>query len=168
MTLKIRSETPADVSSIENVTALAFCDAPHTSHTEQHIVNALRRAGALSVSLLAELNKVVVGHVALSPVVISDGSDGWYGLGPISVLPAYQRRGVGSALMREAIAALRHLDAKGCVVLGDPGYYRRFGFQPDPGLTLAGVPPEYFQALFLGQASPQGSVRYHAAFETTG
>lgn len=168
MTLTIRPEAQADVTSIESVTVEAFRDAPHTSHTEQYIVNSLRRAGALAVSLVAVLEGVVVGHVALSPVAISDGSEGWYGLGPISVLPEHQRRGVGSALMREAIAALRRLDAKGCVLLGDPGYYRRFGFQPDSRLALAGVPPEYFQALLLGPTNPQGSVTYHAAFEARG
>jgi len=167
MTVKIRAEAPADLLPIEAVTVEAFRDAPHASHTEQHIVNALRRANVLAISLVAELDGVVAGHVALSPVVISDGSEGWYGLGPISVLPAHQHCGVGSALMREAIAALRRQGAQGCVLLGDPGYYRRFGFQPDPRLTLAGVPPEYFQALLLGSKIPQGDVTYHAAFKAS-
>ncbi len=125
----IRKEVPTDVSSIEAVTVAAFLDVAHTNHTEQHIVNALRRSGALTISLVAELDGVLVGHVALSPVRIGDGSTNWFGLGPISVLPAHQRRGVGSALMAAALAALRHRGAQGCVVLGDPGYYGRFGFR---------------------------------------
>ena len=167
MTLKIREEAQADAPSIEAVTVAAFLDAPHTSHTEQHIVSALRRADALTISLVAELDGVVVGHVALSSVVISDGTAGWYGLGPISVLPAHQQCGVGSALMHAAIGALGRRQGQGCVLLGDPGYYGRFGFQPDSGLTLAGVPPEYFQALFLGLERPKGGVTYHPAFEAT-
>lgn len=168
MTLIIREEVPADVPSIEMITVEAFRDVPHASQTEQHIVNALRRSNVLAISLVAELDGVVVGHVALSPVVISDDSAGWYGLGPISVLPAHQRCGVGSALMRGAIEALRRQDAQGCVLLGDPCYYGRFGFQPDPRLTLAGVPPEYFQAIFLGSKRPEGSVTYHVSFEAMG
>ncbi len=167
MKLTIREEAPADIPVIETVTIAAFLDAPHTSHTEQYIVSALRRAAALTVSLVAELDGVVVGHVALSPVVISDGSAGWYGLGPISVLPAHQRCGVGSALMYAAIEALQRKGAQGCVLLGDPRYYARFGFRNDPSLTLADVPPEYFQALFLGTNRPQGQVSYHASFEAT-
>ena len=79
--------------------------------------------------LVAELDGVLVGHVALSPVSISDGSVHWFGLGPISVLPVHQRRGVGSALMRAVLAALRQRGAHGCVLLGDPGYYGRWTAQ---------------------------------------
>lgn len=164
---KIREEAPEDVSSIETITVAAFLNAPHTSHTEQHIVNELRRAGALTVSLVAELDGVLVGHSALSPVSISDGSTQWFGLGPISVLPAHQGHGVGSALMAAALAALRQHRAHGCVLLGDPGYYGRFGFRATPDLVLPGVPPEFFQALHLGTATARGIVTYHPAFEAT-
>ena len=163
----VREEVPADVPSIEAVTVAAFLNAAHTSHTEQHIVNALRRAGALTISLVAERDGVLVGHIALSPVRISDGSAHWFGLGPISVLPAYQGCGVGSALMMAALAALRQHGAHGCVLLGDPGYYRRFGFRATPDLVLPGVPPEYFQALHLGTTTARGIVTYHPAFEAT-
>lgn len=164
---QIREELPADVPSIEAVTVAAFLNAVHTHHTEQHIVNALRRSGALTISLVAELDGVLVGHVALSPVRISDGSTQWFGLGPISVLPAHQGHGVGSALMAAALAGLRQQDAQGCVLLGDPGYYGRFGFCATPDQVLPGVPPEYFQALHLGTATARGSVSYHPAFEAT-
>jgi putative acetyltransferase len=99
MTIKIRSELPSDVTAIETVTAAAFLNAPHTSHTEQFIVNALRKAGMLSVSLIAEDNGEIVGHVAISPASISDGSSGWYVLDPISVAPDRQGLGIGSQLM---------------------------------------------------------------------
>lgn len=160
-----RGETPADVDAIGAVTTAAFLHAEHRSGTEQHIVAALRDAGQLSVSLVAELDGRIVGHVAASPVTISDGSEGWFGLGPISVLPELQRTGIGSALMHAALAALRERGAQGCVLLGDPDYYRRFGFAPDPRLVLPGVPPEYFQALPFGDTVPTGTVAYHAAFD---
>src|SRR5690606_17709374 len=121
--------------------------AAHSSGTEQHIVRALRREGQLSLSLLAHDDGSIVGHVAVSPVAISTGAAGWYGLGPISVDPVHQGRGIGSALVREALHELRHRGARGCVLLGDPAFYRRFGFMPSAGLALPGVPPEYFQAL---------------------
>jgi putative acetyltransferase len=107
---------------------------------------------------------VVVGHVAVSPVAISGGAADWYGLGPISVLPDYQRRGVGSQLMREAIRTLNEKAAAGCVVLGEPTYYSRFGFLAEPALVLAGVPAEYFQALKLRPCDARGTVVYHRAF----
>ena len=161
----MRPESPSDVSAIETLTTAAFLDAPHTSHTEQFIVAALRRAGVLTVSLVAVEEGAVVGHVAVSPVVISDGAVGWYGLGPISVLPARQGQGIASRLMHEALGALRTRAAAGCVLLGDPAFYARFGFRMEPGLVLPGVPPEYFQVLAFGATLPRGVVTYHAAFD---
>jgi len=165
MNVTIRSERRADLPPIEALTACAFLNAPHSSHTEQHIVNALRRAGALTISLVAETEGTLIGHVAMSPVSISDGVSGWFGLGPLSVLPQHQRRGVGSQLTREALRALRARGACGCVVLGEPEYYGRFGFQVNPNLTLAGVPPQYFQAMSFDSSKPRGMVTYHQAFD---
>ena len=164
MKLDIRNETAADVPEIEAVTKAAFLNALHTSHAEQFIVSALRQAGKLAISLVADAGGEVIGHVAVSPVSISDGATAWFGLGPISVLPEHQRRGVGSRLMREALRILRERDAAGCVVLGDPEYYGRFGFQVDPNLSLRGVPPEYFLAISFASSRPRGTVSYHEAF----
>jgi putative acetyltransferase len=164
MQIEIRCEAPADVPAIEAVTISAFLNAPHSSHTEQCIVSALREAGQLMVSLVAIAGTDVVGHVAVSPVSISEGAPGWCGLGPISVLPPYQRRGVGARLMREALRILREKGAAGCVVLGEPAFYGRFGFRADPALVLPGVPPEYFQIVSFGSSRPRGVVSYHAAF----
>lgn len=168
MPLNIRPETPADVAAITALTEAAFLHAPHAAHTEQHIVNALRRAGALTLSLVAEQGGTVVGHVALSPVTVSDNTPGWYGLGPISVRPALQRQGIGSALMQAALDGLRARGAAGCVLVGEPAYYGRFGFAPVPGLVYPGIPPEYFMAFPLGPAVPQGTVAFHAAFGAQG
>nr|WP_315192415.1 N-acetyltransferase [uncultured Albidiferax sp.] len=162
--MQIRPETPADTSAIFALTERAFTGHPHSDGTEPHIVSALRAAGALALSLVAEVDGAVVGHVALSPVTISDGTPGWYGLGPISVEPTFQGRGIGATLVRESLTRLAARGAAGCVVLGDPGYYTRFGFQALPGLVYPGPPPEYFMALAFGASGPQGRVAYHAAF----
>jgi putative acetyltransferase len=165
MTLRIRTETQADQAAIHALTKAAFLQAPHTSHTEELIVDALRAAGALAVSLVAEENGEIVGHVAVSPVMLSDGSNGWFGLGPISVAPTRQKQGIGAVLMQHALDALREQDAAGCVLLGDPAYYARFGFVAHPSLVLPGVPPEYFQAIAWRGEVPAASVHYHAAFD---
>jgi putative acetyltransferase len=162
--IKIRKETAADIAAIQAVTISAFLNAPHTSHTEQFIVEALRKAGLLAISLVADAEGSVIGHVAVSPVSISDGASGWFGLGPISVVPEHRGRGVGSRLMQEALRNLREQGAAGCVLLGEPGYYSRFGFRADPNLILPDVPPEYFQAISLDSSRPHGTVSYHEAF----
>lgn len=165
MDLSIRNEQPNDVNAIARLTEAAFANAPHTSHTEHFIVAALRKAGQLSVSLVAVEGDDLVGHVAVSPVTLSSGDAGWHGLGPISVRPDRQGRGIGSALMLEAIERLKAMDSAGCVLLGDPGYYARFGFRAYEQLVLPGVPAEYFQALPLADGIPAAEVSYHTAFE---
>lgn len=164
----IRPETAADIDAIDQVTRDAFLHAGHTDHTEQFIVKALRAAGALSVSLVAELDGTVIGHVAASPVSISDGTPHWYGLGPVSVAPGHQGLGVGSQLVNRLLDELRQLGAAGCVVLGEPAYYGRFGFRAQSALVLPGVPAEYFQAVLLSGTLPTGSVSYHRAFDVKG
>jgi len=168
VSISIRREQPSDIKSIHEVTVAAFLEAPHADHTEQFVVKGLRESGALSVSLVAENDGNVVGHVALSPIIISDGTDNWYGLGPISVIPSEQSKGIGSKLMNAAIQELNNLQAKGCVLLGDPNYYHRFGFKPREGLVLPDVPLEYFQALVFHGNLPQGSVTYHESFSAKG
>lgn len=168
MTLSIRPQSHADSAGIEALTSAAFLNAAHSSHTEQYIVDALRRAGQLTLSLVAEQAGELLGHVAISPVSLSDGTPDWYGLGPISVLPAHQGRGIGTQLMHAALAALRKQGAAGCVVLGDPAYYRRFGFKAEPDLRLEAVPPQYFMVQAFATALPQATVTYHPAFNAQG
>jgi putative acetyltransferase len=169
----IRAENSSDSGHVHRLTREAFSQMARSSHTEQFIVDALREANALTVSLVAELNlgasgSKIIAHVAVSPITVSDGSKSWYGLGPISVHPDYQGQGVGSGLMKHALRDLAQLGAAGCVLLGDPAFYSRFGFKPIEGLTLADVPKEYFQALLLnGERFPQGQVSYHTAFSAT-
>jgi putative acetyltransferase len=164
----IRSETSADVSAIAEVTVAAFKTLAISNHTEQFIIAALRAAKALTVSLVAEVDGRVVGHIAFSPVTISDGSLNWYGLGPVSVLPECQRRGIGRALTQEGISRLKDLGARGCCLVGHPEYYRRFGFQNIRGLVHEGVPEEVFFTLSLDGHIPQGIVEFHVGFKADG
>ena len=165
MAITLHPERADDVDAIFALTAAAFQTVPYASGTEPLIVNALRARGQLTVSLVARDGDTVVGHLAVSPVTISSGAAAWFGLGPLSVAPAYQRRGIGSLLMREGLAQLARIGAQGCVLLGDPAYYGRFGFRAGSGLTLPGVPAEYFQALSLGGPVPCGVVCFDPAFD---
>lgn len=165
--ISIRPEQPADIEEITNLTQVAFAPMSYASHTEQFIISALRRSGQLSVSLVAVETGTLRGHIAASPVSISSGATGWHGLGPLSVDPARQRRGIGTRLMQAALAALRQQHAQGCVLLGDPAYYGRFGFKPELGLVLPDVPPAYFQALSFTGEVPMGTVHFQEAFRAT-
>lgn len=163
--ITIRAESEQDVTAIRAVTSAAFGAAPHTTHTEEFIVDALRKEGMLVVSKVATHNGEVVGHVAISPVRVSGKDVRWYGLGPVSVLPSYQRRGIGSALIMDALLSLSSSGAAGCVVLGDPAFYERFGFEVNDALILPGVPPRYFMVVAFGSSIPNGIVSYHEAFQ---
>ncbi len=163
----IRSETQSDINVISDVTRAAFENHPIIRHTEQFIITALRAANALAISLVADLDGQVVGHIAFSPATISDGSRNWYGLGPISVLPQYQRQGIGRSLMQEGLSRLKALGAEGCVLVGDPRYYERFGFKSLPELTLEGVPQENVLALPFDGNKASGAIAFHPGFWAT-
>jgi len=164
----IRSETGADVGIIADVTIAAFSTLPISNHTEQFIIAALRAANALTVSLVAEMDGRVVGHIAFSPVVMSDGSPGWYGLGPVSVLPEYQAQGIGGALIQEGLSRLKGLGARGCCLVGHPEYYKRFGFRNPRGLVHEGVPEDVFFAMSFDGLIPKGTVEFHEGFKAAG
>lgn len=166
--MPLRPEHPADGPAIASLIAQAFAGHPHSGGTEPDIVRELRAAGALTLSLVAvDETGHVVGHIAFSPVSIAGHEGRWYGLGPISVLPALQRAGVGSRLMTDGLARLKARGAEGCVVLGEPAYYGRWGFAVHEGLVYPGVPPEYFMALAFAGGVPRGEVAYHAAFSAS-
>lgn len=164
----IRNEAEADVGAITEVTVAAFRTLAISKHTEQFIIGALRASNALTVSLVAEVDGRVVGHIAFSPVTISDGSPNWYGLGPVSVLPDYQRQGIGGTLVEEGLSRLKELGAKGSCLVGHPEYYRRFGFKNIPGFVHEGVPEEVFLALSFDGCYPQGIVEFHEGFKAEG
>lgn len=163
--LQIRNECAADIDDIGRVTAEAFAPMPFDDGTEAQLIVTLRAAGALAVSLVATVDDALVGHVAFSPATIDRRLSGWFQLSPLSVAPHLQRRGIGSALIANGLDRLRGLRARGCVLLGNPDYYGRFGFQSDPALTYQGRANRYFQRLVLNGAPEAGDVGLHPAFD---
>lgn len=166
--ITIRPETLVDTDEIFELTVIAFNTLAISDHTEQFIIEALRRSQALTLSLVADLGDRLVGHIAFSPVGIAGGATGWYGLGPVSVLPEYQRQGIGSALIKEGLSQLKALGAKGCCLVGHPTYYGRFGFTNPAELKHEGVPAEAFFALAFDGPMPEGTVTFHQAFLAKG
>ena len=164
----IRNETISDIAAINEVTIAAFKNLAISNQTEQYIINALRKAKALTVSLVAEIDGQVVGHIAFSPVTISDGAADWYGLGPVSVLPEHQKNGIGKFLISEGLSLLKKLDGQGCVLVGHPDYYKRLGFRNIPELVYEGVPQEVFFALPFTEKVPKGIVVFHEGFLANG
>ncbi|UPJ65618.1 N-acetyltransferase [Bradyrhizobium sp. 191] len=163
--MMIRQEQEGDYSAIADVTARAFAGMEHSDQAEPEIIKRLRASDALSLSLVAIEGGILIGHVAFSPVTIDGAHDGWFGLGPVSVEPDHQQKGIGSAPIRTGLEQLRSSGAAGCVVLGDPAYYRRFGFDRDDDLRYEGAPPEYFMRLnFIADQPPTGRVDYAPAF----
>ena len=162
--VKIRAEGAGDIAGIRAVHVAAFADEPYSQQTEHLIVDELRAAGALRVSLVAECEARVVGHIAFSPVMI-DGVDlRWYALGPVGVLPPMQRQGIGSRLVRAGLDHLRRFGAEGCVLVGESAYYERFGFRQCDELTMDGFPGEVQLCLALQGSEPRGRVEHHPAF----
>ena len=120
--MMIRFEQPDDKKKIRNVHLEAF-----ETDAEAKLVDALRSSGIDLISLVAEENKAVIGHILFSPVTIA-GHTGIMGLAPMAVLPNWQRKGVGTALINEGLRACEKAGYKAVVVLGHPDYYPRFGF----------------------------------------
>lgn len=162
--MEIRPEGAGDEAAIAELIGEAFACAEHSDGTEAAIVDRLRKAGALRISLVAVVDGEVAGHIAYSPVTIDGEHRGWFGLGPVAVMPDRQRSGVGVALIRKGLRQLQEQGAAGCVVVGEPAYYGRFGFAADPRLTYPGLPPLFFQALAFSGEMPAGTVAYHPAF----
>jgi putative acetyltransferase len=162
--VNIRPEQPADIDTIRDVVRSAFAAGPHSAGTEPQIVDTLRKEGALELSLVAEVDGVVVGHIAFSAGSIGDSQSGWFVVGPVAVRPDHQGRGIGRALIEASLDLMRSRDARGCVLVGDPEFYRRFGFRHWPQVRWAGVPDEYVLCLPFGDDEPTGEISYHPAF----
>lgn len=169
MTVAIRPETPADSAAIHALTDAAFSNS---TANEPAIVDDLRAASALTLSLVAvdpssSTPEAIIGHVAFSPMTVTPKPPKtWLGLGPISVSPERQKQGIGRKLIEEGLKRLKEMeDVQGCVLLGDPKFYNRFGFVVG-GLKLVGVPEEYFMGCVLdGSECPAGEVKFHEAFD---
>jgi len=164
--MQIRQERPEDATTIRALTDAAFKGMPFSDQTESKVIDGLRAAGALTLSLVATEGGEIVGHVAFSPVTINGEAGDWYSLGPVSVWPDRQRAGIGQALIREGLQRLQSMSAGGCVLLGDPRYYSRFGFAAGPDLYYVGAPSWAFQRLNLNGSGARGEVRFHPAFDT--
>lgn len=173
--MNIRPETAQDTQAIAALILAAFHNHPHQDPakgtTEHRIVQGLRDAGALSLSLVAQDGEDIVGHIAFSPVdleaaSVSPGS--WLVMAPVSVAPVRQGQGIGSRLIRQGLEQLKALDVEGVVVLGEPDYYTRFGFHHQHQLSVPGLPAGYFMAQRLDGKAPiylQATVSFHPAFD---
>ena len=161
----IRTETPSDINVIRAINIAAFAAHPYSRHTEHLIVDALRDDRALSTSLVAVRNERPVGYIACSKAAVGEMTNGWYLVGPVAVVPEFQHQGIGSLLVQSGLAALRSRQATGCVLVGDPGFYRRFGFDVHPGLLHRGVPNKFVLGLSFGAVPPTGEIKAHSAFE---
>ncbi len=161
----IRKEKDTDFESITNVTIEAFKNHPISRQTEHFIINALRSADALTISLVTEINGQIVGHIAFSPITISDGTKDWYGMGPVSVLPDYQKQGIGKALINKGLSLLKAMGGQGCALVGPPDYYKKFGFKNCPQMIHEGIPQEVFLVLPFTEKIPEGIVVFHEAFK---
>lgn len=122
----IRHEEPQDIAAIRFVNEQAFGGS-----AEANAIDALRDRGAATLSLVAVIADQVVGHLFFSPITIESPDRSWPGVGlaPLSVLPDYQRQGIGTALMNAGLAECRRLGHERVIVLGHPAYYPRFGFE---------------------------------------
>jgi putative acetyltransferase len=167
--MHVRSERPADIPHVHALNVAAF-DSP----TEATLVDALREQADV-VSIVAEQDGHIIGHILFSPVRLT-GADGLHavGLAPMAVAPEHQRTGIGSALVREGLAHCQRQGVDAVFVVGHPEYYPRFGFRPASsfaGITCEfEVPDEVFMALELAPAALEGKagrVFYHEAFRAT-
>ena len=166
--MNIRNERLGDIDEIHALTAAAFAPMPFSSQTEARIVDALRCDGDLTLSLVAEEEGEIVGHVAFSPVTIGGGGGGWFGLGPISVRPERQRQGIGKALIAKGLGLLAAQGAHGCCLIGDPDYYSQVGFKSDGRLSYGELDRRYVQRLIFIGPSPAGELKFAPAFDIEG
>jgi putative acetyltransferase len=162
--LILRPETPSDQTAIFNLTKRAFAPMPFSDGDEPELVDALRMADALTISMVGEIDRVIVGHIAFSPATTADNASHWFALGPVSVDPGHQNKGIGRALIQTGLAHLKRLGANGCILVGNPLYYQRFGFKPCPQLAPEREPAQYFLAIEIGGQLPQGRFGFHPAF----
>lgn len=162
--LIIRDEQPDDIAVIGQITEQAFAGQVYSQQTEAKIIDSLRAQNQLSVSLVAELEDQVVGHIGFSKVSIDDVDLNWFGLGPVSVLPNHQGKGLGSMLVKSGLEAIVAIGARGCVLLGDPKFYSKFGFATCEQLRMIGPPAQYFQIKAMNGDIPHGIVEFHTAF----
>jgi putative acetyltransferase len=163
MPVRIRSERPGDEVAITCIQVASF-----PTDAEARLVDRLREAGHLTVSLVAETEAGLVGHVAFSPVTLASGSVG-AGLAPLAVLPSHRRQGVADGLVRAGLSCCQALGFTWALVLGDPAYYARFGFLPASSIGLfdefgGGDASQVMELAAGGLPAERGLVRYGPEF----
>jgi putative acetyltransferase len=168
--IKVRPETAEDIPAIRRVEEAAFGRI-----SEADLVDLCRRRGKAVLSLVAVEGEQLTGHLLFTPVTLDPPHPGWNGLGigPVAVLPEFQRRGIGSRLMSIGLEICRQHGYDFIVLLGDPAYYCHFGFIPGREFGLSS---EYgdggnFQARELTPGVPRGAkavVKYVPEFKETG
>ena len=162
--MQLRSETPGDEDAIAELTQRAFAPMPYSNGSEGPILDGLRKEGDLTLSLVMEEAGVIIGHVAFSPVMIEETPGQWFGLGPISVAPERQMMGIGRILIEEGLARLKAMGASGCILVGSPALYHRFGFVSHGALKLGPLDPSLIQHIVFEGDAPTGPVRLAPAF----
>ncbi len=174
MTITIRQEEPKDYAAVSRVIKTAFAREDMSNHDEQDLVKRLRQSEQFipQLSLVAEVEGNVVGHILLSPVIIRNSEESFesLALAPLSVLPQFQRKGIGTKLIQEAHHRAKQLDYQSVVVLGHNEYYSKFGYQAADrfGITFPfDVPKENCMAIELMEGSlndVRGMVEYPKEF----
>ena len=174
MPILIREEQFGDEAAIFKITEDAFHGMPYAGGDEQILVDRLRDQNSLVLSLVAvdddkqanasPAEKAVVGHIAFSIAINTDGSAPWYAFGPVSVTPERQAEGIGAQLINQGLATIQSRGALGCILTGDPNYYSRFDFAVSPNFSPANEPAEYFQLKLLSTTTPTGTFSFHPAF----
>ena len=162
MKWKIRQEAAGDEVAIAQVTEAAFAGKPYASGDEADLPERLRDVGALVLSLVAVERNQIIGHVCLSPATVGD--EKWLSLGPLSVLPNKQGQGIGSALVSTAVGIAQAYGRGGVVLMGDPKFYGRLGFEQTSGVTYNGSETRHLQVYPFGQV-PSGAAMFHKAFD---
>jgi predicted N-acetyltransferase YhbS len=162
--IEIRDELPEDYEQITQITIAAFTNHPYSNCREYILVEKLREKKSLTVSLVAIVNGEVAGHVAFSPVQVAGIACNWYSVGPLSVKPELQKQGIGSALMRAGMEKIKGIGGQGCVLVGDPLYYVRFGYHNSDIMTFPHAPKENFMIIEFGGGEIPGEVDFDAAF----
>ncbi len=162
--MEIRRERPEDRQAIHQLTTDAFAPMSYSDGTEPAIIDDLRAAGNLTLSLVTIKDDMLVAHVAFSPVTIGNNTNSWYGLGPVSVHPNLQRSGIGTALINEGLRVLEGMNADGCALIGNPKFYRRFGFVSNGSIQYPGVSDEIVQWKSFGKQRPEGLLVFSPEF----
>ena len=160
----IRTELPEDHDAIHALTRDAFAPMSFSDGSEPDMIDQMREAGDLTLSLVAE-DDGIIGHVAFSPARIGGTEGFWYGLGPISVRADRQRQGIGTRLAQTGLEMLRKMGATGCVLTGNPDVYRPMGFSNEHALTYSGLNPKFILYDTFDGTRPAGEINFAEALE---